>query len=64
MQELAAKKEIDLCEARNLLYEIIDVEEVAIRYLDEINGCDSNPVITILRHNRQALNKLTDMLDE
>ena len=62
MPDLTAKKQIDLCEARNLLYEISDVEEVAIRYLDEITDC--NPVITILRHNRQAINKLTDMLDE
>jgi len=57
-------KEIDLCEARSLLYEISDVEEVAITALDALNDMKSNAVITILKHNRQAIDKLTEMLDE
>jgi len=46
---------------KSLVYKISDIIQVAIGYLEKINGDESNPAITVLK---EVVNVLDDLYEE
>ena len=55
---------MDLCELKNLIYEITDLNESAIVVLENVNAMESNKVITILKCNEEKMNFLLEKLED
>ena len=55
---------MDLEKAQNLLNEISDINQVAIRALEKSNTCDGLEVVTVLSCGREKINKLYCMFNE
>ena len=51
-------------QAREILYKISDINEVSIKYLEAVNGMESNQVITVLSQNRQLIENLGEILGD
>jgi hypothetical protein len=54
----------EMQQAREILYKISDINEVSIKYLEAVNGMESNQVITVLSQNRQLIENLGEILGD
>lgn len=61
---MSEEKKIDLCELRELVYEITDLNESALAVLEKINVMESNKVITVLKCNEEKMNLLLEKLED
>ena len=61
---MSEEKNIELCELKNLVYEITDLNEAAIAVLEKANVMESNMVITVLKCNEEKINLLLEKLKD
>lgn len=61
---MSEEKKIDFCELRNLVYEITDLNESAIAFLEKVNAAESNKVVTVLKCAEEKMNFLLEKLED